>query len=114
MDDVVSRFKDESQRGLISRRELLRRAALLVGGITVVGPLLEGCASSPTPSASSSAPAAPAATQATGAAPAAPAATAAPAAGAPKSGGTFTVGSPQEPDRLWGPFTGLTVAQEVA
>lgn len=114
MDDVVSRLKDESQRGLISRRELLRRAALLVGGISVVGPLLEGCASSPTPSASSSAPAAPAATQATGAAPAAPAATAAPAAGAPKSGGTFTVGSPQEPDRLWGPFTGLTVAQEVA
>lgn len=32
----------------------------------------------------------------------------------PKKGGTVTVGLHQEPDRLWGPITGLTVAQEVA
>ncbi len=111
MDNDAGRVSDGSQRGLVSRRELLRRAALLVGGISVAGPLLEACAPSPAP------PSAPAQSggQPSGASPAtsAPAPTPAAAAGTPKSGGTLTVGSPQEPDRLWGPFTGLTVAQEV-
>jgi len=35
-------------------------------------------------------------------------------AGQPRRGGQVTVGLHQEPDRLWGPITGLTVAQEVA
>lgn len=38
----------------------------------------------------------------------------APVAGQPKAGGQMTVGLHQEPDRFWGPITGLTVAQEVA
>ena len=36
-----------------------------------------------------------------------------PAAAQPKKGGTLNVGLHQEPDLLWGPITGLTVAQEV-
>ncbi len=36
------------------------------------------------------------------------------ASAAPKKGGTINVGLHQEPDILWGPATGLTVAQEVA
>ncbi len=43
----------------------------------------------------------------------APPPTQAPAAAQPKKGGTVTVGLHQEPDRFWGPITGLTVAQEV-
>ena len=36
------------------------------------------------------------------------------AAGQPKRGGTYTHGSVQEPDRFWGPITGLVVSTEVA
>ncbi len=46
--------------------------------------------------------------------PAATQPTQAPSAAQPKKGGTLNVGLHQEPDRLWGPITGLTVAQEVA
>ncbi len=111
MGDDISQSTDDRERYLISRRDLLRRVAFLIGGVSVAGPLLEACA--PAPSQPSQA--APAATSASGAAPAAPAsgATAAPAAGQPKAGGTLTIGSPQEPDRIWGPITGLTVAQEM-
>lgn len=38
----------------------------------------------------------------------------APTAAQPQTGGQVTVGLHQEPDRFWGPITGLTVAQEVA
>ena len=49
MDDNA-RQKDETTRGLISRRELLRRTAFLIGGATVGAPLLQACSPSPTPS----------------------------------------------------------------
>ncbi len=111
MGDEVSRSTDDRERYLISRRDLLRRVAFLIGGVSVAGPLLEACA--PAPSQPSQA--APAATSASGAAPAAPAlgATAAPAAAQPRAGGTYTHGSQQEPDRIWGPITGLTVSNEI-
>lgn len=111
MGDEVSRSTDDRERHLISRRDLLRRVAFLIGGVSVAGPLLEACA--PAPSQPSQA--APAATSASGAAPAAPAlgATAAPAAAQPRAGGTYTHGSQQEPDRIWGPITGLTVSNEI-
>ena len=127
------------QRQRVSRRALLRHMALVSAGAA----LLAACAPPPSASGPSgpgpAAPAtqAPAAAQPTaqagGAAqPAqqAPAATSAapaaskpaearpadskPAAGQPKSGGTYTHGSVQEPDRFWAPISGLVVSYEVA
>lgn len=46
--------------------------------------------------------------------PTAPNQASAPVATQPQTGGEVTVGLHQEPDRFWGPITGLTVAQEVA
>jgi peptide/nickel transport system substrate-binding protein len=110
MGDDVSRSTDDRERYLISRRDLLRRVAFLMGGATVAGPVLEACA--PAQPAAPASTAAPAATSTPGAAPAT-APTAARAAGQPRAGGTYTHGSQQEPDRLWGPVTGLTVSNEI-
>ena len=66
---------------------------------------LAGCSPAAAPATNTAAPAAPTNT-------AAPAPTTAPTQ-APKTGGQVIVGHGQEPDRFWGPFTGLTVAQEV-
>ena len=117
MDDQERRPVDQTRRGLITRRDLLRRTAFLIGGAALVGPILEACSpSSPqasAPGAATSAPAAATSAPAAAAATSAPAAAAAPAVGQPVAGGTLTIGSPQEPDRIWTPITGLTVAQEV-
>jgi peptide/nickel transport system substrate-binding protein len=109
----------------MTRRLFLRRAALFSGGTL----LLAACSSQapapaptqapaakPTEVPSSTAPAAQKAPAETAkpAEAAKPAADAKPAAGQPRSGGTYTHGSAQEPDRFWGPITGLTVSNEVA
>jgi ABC-type transport system substrate-binding protein len=117
----------------MTRRLFLRRAAFFSGGTL----LLAACSSQapapaptqgPSQGPSSAAPAAPKPTEGpsqgpSSTAPAAtakpaeaakPAAEAKPAAGQPRSGGTYTHGSAQEPDRFWGPITGLTVSNELA
>ena len=110
----------------ISRRTLIRRATLLACGAA----LLSACAPQ-TPVTPTQAPAAGAAKPTEPAKPAEAAKPAAPttapvagkpaeskpaeaAAGQPKRGGTYTHGSVQEPDRFWGPITGLVVSTEVA
>ncbi len=101
----------------------MNRFARLLLVMTVITTLLAtgcggGATPTPVPPKSAEPTKAPAAVEPTKA-PAAPTAaapqpTATTAAAQPKKGGTVTVGLHQEPDRLWGPITGLTVAQEVA
>ncbi len=49
MDKKVQNLKDEHSRGLIDRREFLRRASVLVGGAVVTNSLLASCAHNRTP-----------------------------------------------------------------
>jgi peptide/nickel transport system substrate-binding protein len=82
--------------------------------------LASGCGGTPTPAPTpvpptkAPAPAEPTKAPVAQPTPAAPQPTATPAAAQPKKGGSVVVGLHQEPDRLWGPITGLTVAQEVS
>ncbi len=92
--------------------------------LVLVALVAAACAPAPAPVSTPAPATAAPATKPAAPATAAPVATTAPtqaaaqpttaAAGTPKKGGTVTVGLHQEPDILWGPATGLTVAQEVA
>jgi peptide/nickel transport system substrate-binding protein len=87
---------------------------LLLVMMVITTMLLSGCGGGPTATPVPPKPAeptkAPVAVEPTKA----PAAQPTAAAAQPKKGGSIVVGLHQEPDRLWGPITGLTVAQEVA
>jgi hypothetical protein len=109
----------------VSRASFLRRVLVVASGAGLLAAC--GAPAPPTPAApaktaaAGSAPAGAAqgapgagATPTTGAATTAPSAQTTAAAGQPRAGGTYSHGSAQEPDRFWGPFSGLVVSYEIA
>src|SRR5215216_2445937 len=104
-DDLIER-----PAARFSRRTFVERFLVLAGGAS----LLAACAPQ-APSAPAAATSAPATTAPATTGQANPTTAAAPAAGQqPRSGGTYTHGSVQEPDRFWSPFSGLVVSYEIA
>jgi len=84
-----------------------RRVNLLLALVMLASMVVAACAPAPTPTE------APAATPTTAPPTEVPAPTPTPPPPGPKAGGTVVVAHRQEPDRFWGPLTGLTVSMEV-
>jgi peptide/nickel transport system substrate-binding protein len=133
MRSDLHQLTDNLTHGRISRREFIARAAALTGSLSLALTIMQACGSSndatettaatgasqggsTQSSATSGSSGATSSPSAEGAASptTAGSATATGAAGVAQAGGTYTHGSPQEPDRFWGPITGLTVSSEIS